>query len=297
MLERFHLKRLFTIGDLDAHRAARGKGDHLVGGKPPLGENFEHFAAHIARGANDRDLVTHRSLSGRKLPGSAVRRHRTEALLCENASKDNRSGPLLASARTHADRRNPRHRRPPARLYMRDCGTCRIGGRTFSDRAGGRRHRACRSSRLDHDRAARPRLRSASAGIGGGSPLRHPAACPRRRAQGHHHLRRARPLPALCDAGNLPPGNGARAFRDPASEIALRARPARPGRRGAGVAPDRNEIRKHVHRRFRGRPLRRRQLRRLRARLQPAAPADRAASPATWIRLSTAPRSAACSTG
>ena len=68
MLERFGLKRLFTIGDLDAHRAARRKRDHLVGGKPPLGQDIEHFAAHIARGADDRDLVTHRSLSEGKLP-------------------------------------------------------------------------------------------------------------------------------------------------------------------------------------------------------------------------------------
>ena len=68
MLERFDLQRLVAIGDLDALRAARGERDHLVGGKPPLGEDFEHLAAHIAGGADDRDLVTHRSLSGEIRP-------------------------------------------------------------------------------------------------------------------------------------------------------------------------------------------------------------------------------------
>ena len=43
--------------------AARGKRDHLVGGKRPLGQNIQHLAAHIAGGADHRDLVTHCSLS------------------------------------------------------------------------------------------------------------------------------------------------------------------------------------------------------------------------------------------
>ena len=60
MLERLALERLVAEGDLDAHAPARGERDHLVGGKAPLGEDIEHFAAHIAGGADDRDLETHR---------------------------------------------------------------------------------------------------------------------------------------------------------------------------------------------------------------------------------------------
>ena len=38
---------------------ARGERHDLVGGESPLGENIEHFAAHIARGADNGDLETH----------------------------------------------------------------------------------------------------------------------------------------------------------------------------------------------------------------------------------------------
>ena len=41
---------------------ARGERDHLVGRKLPLGQDVEHFPAHIAGGADDCDLVTHDSL-------------------------------------------------------------------------------------------------------------------------------------------------------------------------------------------------------------------------------------------
>ncbi len=75
MLERLGLQGFFAIGDLDAHRAARRKRDHLVGGEPPLGQDIEHFTAHIARGADNRDFVTHRSLSGRNLPALHCRRN------------------------------------------------------------------------------------------------------------------------------------------------------------------------------------------------------------------------------
>ena len=47
---------------LDAHRPARGDGEHLVGGKLPLGEDIEHLPADIAGGSNDSDLVTHNPL-------------------------------------------------------------------------------------------------------------------------------------------------------------------------------------------------------------------------------------------
>jgi hypothetical protein len=58
-----HLQRLVAEGDFLADRAARGEGHHLVGGKPALFENVEHFAAHIAGGADD----------GRPSPASAER--------------------------------------------------------------------------------------------------------------------------------------------------------------------------------------------------------------------------------
>ena len=59
MLERFHLQRLVAKGHFRAQAPARGERHHLVGGELPLGEDFEHFAAHIAGGAHDGDFVTH----------------------------------------------------------------------------------------------------------------------------------------------------------------------------------------------------------------------------------------------
>jgi len=59
VIERLALEGLVAIGHLDAHALARGERDHLVGGKAPLGEDGEHFTAHIAGGANDGDLETH----------------------------------------------------------------------------------------------------------------------------------------------------------------------------------------------------------------------------------------------
>ena len=60
MIERLALERLVAERDLDAHALARGERHHLVGGKAPLGQDIEHLAAHIAGGADDRDLETHR---------------------------------------------------------------------------------------------------------------------------------------------------------------------------------------------------------------------------------------------
>jgi len=53
---------LVAIGDLDAHRLARGDGKHLVGGEFALGKNIEHLAPDIAGGADDGDFVTHEKL-------------------------------------------------------------------------------------------------------------------------------------------------------------------------------------------------------------------------------------------
>jgi hypothetical protein len=38
---------------------AGGKRHHLFGREPPLGQDVEHLAAHIAGGADDGDLVIH----------------------------------------------------------------------------------------------------------------------------------------------------------------------------------------------------------------------------------------------
>ena len=38
---------------------ARGESHDFVGGERPLGQNPQHFAAHIAGGADDGDLETH----------------------------------------------------------------------------------------------------------------------------------------------------------------------------------------------------------------------------------------------
>ncbi len=41
--------------------------DDLIGGKPPLGKDIEHFPPDIAGGADDGDLETHiRFSSGRR---------------------------------------------------------------------------------------------------------------------------------------------------------------------------------------------------------------------------------------
>jgi hypothetical protein len=59
MLERFGLERPVAEADLAALAAARGERDHLVGGKRALGQNGKHFAAHVARGPDHRDPITH----------------------------------------------------------------------------------------------------------------------------------------------------------------------------------------------------------------------------------------------
>ena len=59
LLEVAALEPLVAEGDFDAHRAARGEGEHLVGGELALGQDIEHLAPDIAGGADDCDLVTH----------------------------------------------------------------------------------------------------------------------------------------------------------------------------------------------------------------------------------------------
>jgi hypothetical protein len=60
VLKRLALQDLVAERDLDAHALARSQRHHLVGGEAPLGQDIEHLAAHIAGGAHDRDLETHR---------------------------------------------------------------------------------------------------------------------------------------------------------------------------------------------------------------------------------------------
>jgi len=62
LLEILALEGLVAEGDLNAHGFARGDGEALIDREFALGEDVEHFAAHIARGADDCNLVTHGSL-------------------------------------------------------------------------------------------------------------------------------------------------------------------------------------------------------------------------------------------
>ena len=59
LVERLHLQRPVAERDLGALAAARGECNDLVGRKAPLVQDVQHFAAHIARGTDDGDLVTH----------------------------------------------------------------------------------------------------------------------------------------------------------------------------------------------------------------------------------------------
>ena len=65
VFERLDLQRPLAIGHFDAHAAARGERDDLIGRKRPLGENVEHFAADIAGRADDCDGETHRQTPSR----------------------------------------------------------------------------------------------------------------------------------------------------------------------------------------------------------------------------------------
>ena len=49
ILEVAAFEALVAVGHLDAHRPARGDGEHLVGGKFPLGEDVEHLPARHCR--------------------------------------------------------------------------------------------------------------------------------------------------------------------------------------------------------------------------------------------------------
>src|SRR5208282_6302793 len=92
MFERFDLQRAFAIRDFDAQAAARGERNHFVSGERALGENVEHFAAHIPGRADHGDVVTHRQLSIEISPPSTRSGNRAEALLSEKHCKHNAGG-------------------------------------------------------------------------------------------------------------------------------------------------------------------------------------------------------------
>jgi hypothetical protein len=62
LLQVLALQGLVAEGDLNAHGFARGDGETLINRELAFGEDIQHFAAHIARGAYDCNLVTHGSL-------------------------------------------------------------------------------------------------------------------------------------------------------------------------------------------------------------------------------------------
>src|SRR6266436_3257376 len=72
MLERFDLQGAVAIGHFDAHAAARRQRHHLVSREFAFVENVEHFAPDIAGRSDQRDFVTHRSLSEQKCRPAAV---------------------------------------------------------------------------------------------------------------------------------------------------------------------------------------------------------------------------------
>ena len=61
LLQILALERLVAERHLDAERPARGDGEHLVHRKFALGEHVQHFAAHVARGADNGDPIAHSS--------------------------------------------------------------------------------------------------------------------------------------------------------------------------------------------------------------------------------------------
>src|SRR6266478_2667801 len=59
MIKSLNFEGPVPVGHVHAHTFARGQGNHLVGRESALGQYAEHFAAHIAGGADDSDLETH----------------------------------------------------------------------------------------------------------------------------------------------------------------------------------------------------------------------------------------------
>ncbi|OIQ65407.1 hypothetical protein GALL_530330 [mine drainage metagenome] len=66
MFERFDFQGVVAIRDFDARAAARCQGHHLVSREFTFVKNAEHFTPDIAGRSDQRDFVTHRSLSEEK---------------------------------------------------------------------------------------------------------------------------------------------------------------------------------------------------------------------------------------
>ena len=68
LLQILALQHAVAEGDFHTHRLSRGDGVNLIHRKQPFLEDREHFAAHIAGGTDDRNLVTH--VNSPKLPSN-----------------------------------------------------------------------------------------------------------------------------------------------------------------------------------------------------------------------------------
>src|SRR6185312_16539193 len=77
-VEHLCLQRPVAEGHLGTERAARGKRHDLADRKAAFFQNVEHFAAHIARGADYRNLETHFEKSPVALRFAAWRTRRPE---------------------------------------------------------------------------------------------------------------------------------------------------------------------------------------------------------------------------
>src|SRR5262249_50198039 len=59
MIKSLNFEGLVPVGHIHADAFARGQGNHLAGRESAFSQDAEHFAAHIAGGADDSDLETH----------------------------------------------------------------------------------------------------------------------------------------------------------------------------------------------------------------------------------------------
>src|ERR1700716_3053275 len=88
VLERFDLQGAVAIGHFDAHAAARRQRHHLVSREFAFVENVEHFPPDTAGRYDQRDFVTHGSLSEEKcLAPRQLRKRRRQRFYARNALK------------------------------------------------------------------------------------------------------------------------------------------------------------------------------------------------------------------